>query len=223
MVNAIEKLIDRMILQTEIEMLNRLKELVYNLNQKLNLTRIPENVFMDRHVVDSLLLNPFLHTLKPQSVLDFGTGAGFPGLPLAIFNSKVKFFLFDKSRKKAEAVKKIIRSLGLENVIFVEKVLTCDLIISRAVAKTQELINITKNLFKIAGLAIKSKSCLDELKSFNTNLLCQVFAHNIDYPYESVILVYSNKPLMLNPKLFQRIWANNPFRYSEGGNPNKYG
>ncbi len=211
--NPIEKLIGRKIEETEFELLIKLKDEIYKLNNHLNLTRIPEDLFFQRHIIDSLLLQPFLIALNPKSVLDFGTGAGFPGIPLAIFNPNIEFFLYDKSKKKLGAVNKIVKFLKLKNVCVTEKEHKTELVVSRAVAITDELISITKNLFSMCGLAIKSIRVLDELKVLNNTLYCKVFSHQIlEYPYNSVVLMYSNTEISVEPRNFQLIWTNTPFK-----------
>jgi 16S rRNA (guanine527-N7)-methyltransferase len=94
----------------------RLYELIIQGNQQLNLTRITEpQEFWEKHLWDSLRgVAPLLD--REISVIDIGTGAGFPGIPVAvaIANSKVK--LLDSTQKKIHFIEQILPELGLENV-----------------------------------------------------------------------------------------------------------
>ncbi len=83
-------------------------------NAQFNLTAIRDREGMLRkHVLDSLTLQPYL---RGQRLADVGTGAGFPGLPLAIVNPQRRFTLIEATGKKARFVEQTVESLGLRNV-----------------------------------------------------------------------------------------------------------
>lgn len=83
-------------------------------NAQFNLTGIRDRPGMLRkHVLDSLSLQPYLHGIR---VADIGTGAGYPGLPLAIVNPQRRFTLVEATGKKARFVEQTVRSLGVGNV-----------------------------------------------------------------------------------------------------------
>ncbi len=91
-----------------------LLELVVEWNQKFNLTAITEPVAMvQKHLLDSLTVQRWI---KGPFVTDVGTGAGFPGLPLAIVNPTLRFTLVDSTAKKIRFVEHAIQALGLKNV-----------------------------------------------------------------------------------------------------------
>jgi 16S rRNA (guanine527-N7)-methyltransferase len=97
-----------------VDRLCALADLVCEWNERFNLTAITEPVAMVRkHLLDSVTVQPYL---QGAHVVDVGTGAGFPGLPLAILNSGVHFQLIDSIRKKIGFVAHAASALGLDNV-----------------------------------------------------------------------------------------------------------
>src|SRR3954449_13027782 len=115
-------------------------ELIVEINESLNLTRIttPREAAV-KHVLDSVI--PWRLFAGARSVLDAGTGAGFPGIPLALVLPEVQFTLAESIQKKARFVESAVAALGLQNVtvsaLRAEDVLTksrADLITARAVA-----------------------------------------------------------------------------------------
>jgi 16S rRNA (guanine527-N7)-methyltransferase len=91
-----------------------LVDLLAEWNARFNLTAITEPVsVVHKHLLDSLTVQPWVNGPR---VLDLGTGAGFPGLPLAIVNPALEFVLLDSTAKKLAFVREAARTLGLENV-----------------------------------------------------------------------------------------------------------
>lgn len=72
--------------------------------------------FMERHVLHSLAIAKIQAFLPGSSVLDIGTGGGFPGIPLAILFPEVEFHLVDSIGKKIKVVQEVATSLGLKNL-----------------------------------------------------------------------------------------------------------
>jgi 16S rRNA (guanine527-N7)-methyltransferase len=96
------------------EQLLTLADLVLEWNQKFNLTAIREPLaVVDKHLLDSLTVQPFV---RGPFVTDVGTGAGFPGLPLAIINPELRFTLIDSIAKKCRFVEHAAATLGLTGV-----------------------------------------------------------------------------------------------------------
>lgn len=116
-------------------------------NRKFNLTAIRRREDMlALHVFDSLVARPLLNG---DSVLDIGTGAGFPGLPLAIAEPERRFVLLDSNNKKIRFVEHAVRQLALANVTAVKSRVEdfapgerFDTVIARAVAELATLANL---------------------------------------------------------------------------------
>ncbi len=98
--------------------LNMYYELLIEWNQKINLTSITEyDMVVQRHFLDSaLLIKCSIYSNDAASVLDIGTGAGFPGIVLAILNQRNVFTLIDSLQKRVEFLNVVIQNLQLSNV-----------------------------------------------------------------------------------------------------------
>ncbi|MFW2405555.1 MAG: 16S rRNA (guanine(527)-N(7))-methyltransferase RsmG [Gammaproteobacteria bacterium] len=102
----------------EAQTLTRLLVMLDKWNKAFNLTAVREPLEMvGRHVLDSLAVRPYLHG---TTILDVGTGAGFPGLVLAVTEPQRQFCLLDSGGKKVRFVRQAVAELGLENVEVVQ-------------------------------------------------------------------------------------------------------
>lgn len=94
--------------------LQQLLEELAHWNRRFNLTGIADlDGMISHHVLDSLAVHRYLHG---ASIADVGTGAGFPGLPLALVNAERRFTLIDSNGKKIRFVSHAVRTLDLVNV-----------------------------------------------------------------------------------------------------------
>ncbi len=90
-------------------------ELIVEANQTMNLTRIlSQREAVIKHVLDSVL--PWRLFASAETVADAGTGAGYPGIPLAVILPQTHFLLIEATQKKARFVETVVASLGLQNV-----------------------------------------------------------------------------------------------------------
>ncbi len=116
-------------------------------NRKVNLTAIRDREEMvTAHIEDSLSVRPLLHGVR---ILDIGTGAGFPGLPLAIVEPDRDFTLLDSNNKKIQFVQHAAGLLALDNVSAIKARAEdyapgyrFDTVIARAVASLAQLLEI---------------------------------------------------------------------------------
>lgn len=153
--------------------LEHLLALLQKWNKAYNLTAIRDaESIVQRHFFDSLALLPYLHG---QSVIDVGTGAGFPGLPLALYAPERRFTLLDSNGKKTRFVQQAVLELQLSNVTvrqtrvehYTEARFDC--VICRAFTSTREIIAKTRHLLAPQGIWLAPKgpaeattSCTDE-------------------------------------------------------------
>lgn len=140
-------------------------------NQRVNLTAI-RNIddMVAGHLLDSLAAEPLLHG---ESVLDVGTGGGFPGLPLAIVAPQRQFTLLDSNGKKIRFVQHMIGELGLKNVKTVQAraesytpLKRFDTVIARAFAALPRIVALAGHLVAETGvlLALKGKNPDTEIR-----------------------------------------------------------
>lgn len=131
----------------------RLEELYLFWNAQINvISRKDTDDFYERHVLHSLGIAKIMEFTPGSSVMDIGTGGGFPGIPLAILFPEVQFHLVDSIGKKIKVVKEVAEALGLKNVrathARAEEIKEqFDFIVSRAVTAMPAFLPWTKGKF----------------------------------------------------------------------------
>lgn len=158
-----------------VEKLLQFSDLLLEKNKVMNLTAVtdPKEV-VTRHFLDCAALAS--HIGVGQTVLDVGTGAGFPGIPLAILCPGTQFTLLDAQRKRIDFLKEVVEELSLSNVMPVHARAeefaalhraSFDLAVSRAVADLRVLVELTLPMVKKGGAfyAMKAADCMDEVGS----------------------------------------------------------
>jgi len=97
-------------------------DLLVHWNRSYNLTAVRDPAGMvSRHLLDSLSVLPWLETATPAHLLDAGTGAGLPGVPLAIMRPGMHVTLLDSAGKKIRFLRHVKRELGLDNIVPVQE------------------------------------------------------------------------------------------------------
>ncbi|MEG1067441.1 MAG: 16S rRNA (guanine(527)-N(7))-methyltransferase RsmG [Anaerovoracaceae bacterium] len=100
-----------------IEKFNQYMEEVLEWNEKVNLTAITDRVeFVKKHYIDSISCVQFDEYKDAKKIIDVGTGAGFPGVPLALLSPDKEFLLMDSLNKKIKIVDEICQKVGIANV-----------------------------------------------------------------------------------------------------------
>ena len=137
----------------QIIQLSSLKNIYETWNSKINVIsrKDIENIYI-RHILHSLSIAKFIKFKRDATILDLGTGGGFPGIPLAIIFPDSNFILVDSIRKKIAVVDEVVKELGLNNINSHwsrAEDLDCnyDFLVTRAVAKMPNLINWSKGRF----------------------------------------------------------------------------
>ncbi len=138
-------------------------ELLHKWNRVYNLTAIQDPQDMvTKHLIDSLAVAPYLTGAGP--VLDVGTGAGLPGIPLAIYYPEIHFVLLDSNGKKTRFLQQVVATLALSNVTIVhariedyEQADGFNLIISRAFSSLNDMIAVTWRLLRAQGVLLAMK------------------------------------------------------------------
>lgn len=150
-------------------------EMLIKKNEVMNLTAITEfEDVLSKHFLDSLMIhdmNPWKECLKSDfcSLIDIGTGAGFPGIPLKIVYPQLKVVLLDSLNKRVQFLNEVIETLGLENITAIhgraediakqsEYREQFDVCVSRAVANLTSLSEYCIPFVKIGGSFIPYKS-----------------------------------------------------------------
>lgn len=151
------------------------KKLV-EVNEVMNLTSITdyEGVYI-KHFLDSLSISKAIDLNKKQTLLDVGSGAGFPSVPLAIVSNNIDVTIIDALNKRISFLNDLAKELDLPNVKALhiraeeyakEKRNSFDIVTARAVARLNVLTELCLPLVKVGGyfIAMKSQDYQDELK-----------------------------------------------------------
>ena len=159
--------IDIKISKKEIDLLYRYMNLLLDWNNKINLTAITkEEDIILKHFIDSISINEYLK--EKNKIMDIGTGAGFPGIPLKIINPNMEFILVDSLNKRINFLEEVAKELCLEkmqlihsrvedlakNMNYREK---ADVVVSRAVANLRVLVEYMLPFVKKEGICICMK------------------------------------------------------------------
>lgn len=162
------------------EQIDMLDALYRDWNSKINvISRKDIDNLYEHHVLHSMAIAKAINFRPGTEILDFGTGGGFPGIPLAILFPSCKFKLIDGTGKKIRVATEVAQAIGLENVVAQhlrgeEEKGKYDFVVSRAVMQLPDLMKIIKKNFKHDGqnalpnglLCLKGGNLQEELKQY---------------------------------------------------------
>lgn len=166
----------------QIEQFTKLYDLYIDWNSKINvISRKDIEELYSRHVLHSLGIAKVIQFQPGASILDVGTGGGFPGIPLAILFPETQFYLIDIIAKKIKVVQEVAKGLGLKNVKAEQKRAELvreefDFIVSRAVTNMPDFVKWTKDKTKKYAvhelkngiLYLKGGDLTEELAAYKT-------------------------------------------------------
>jgi 16S rRNA (guanine527-N7)-methyltransferase len=165
--------------EEQLSMLSSFYEMLVEKNKVMNLTGITEwDDVVLRHYIDSISISEIMNLKDFRGkVLDLGTGAGFPGIPLKIIFPNLQITLFDSLNKRIRFLQEVIDELGLKNIEAIhgraeefarkpEHRESYDLVLSRAVANISTLSEYCLPFVKVGGsfVSYKTEAIDEELK-----------------------------------------------------------
>ena len=187
------------------ETCNELENLILMLqekNKEINLISrktCQKDDIRERHILDSAQIIEYLPD-NTNTIADLGTGAGFPGIILSIFDEKNKFHvkLYEKSPVKRQFLKEIKQMLGLEfdieNNVYHKKI-TADVVLARAFKKLPEIIKISREMIKKPHkiIILKGKNAQEEINNVSLGA-------NYSYKLENSLTNADSRIIIVNVK-----------------------
>jgi 16S rRNA (guanine527-N7)-methyltransferase len=142
---------------TQLSQFEQLYDLYFDWNSKINVIsrKDIENLYL-HHVLHSLSIAQVIHFKAGTTILDVGTGGGFPGVPLAILFPEVQFTLIDSIGKKIKVGSEVSNAIGLKNIVLKhlriqDEKAKFDFVVSRAVMPLDDLVKLVKKNIKKEG------------------------------------------------------------------------
>ena len=186
------------------ENLNKLKifhDELLKYNKKYNLiSKSTELDIWNRHIFDSAQLVNYINFKENKSISDIGTGAGFPGIVLAIFNKNKSFHvkLYEKSNVKCDFLDIIRKKIDVDYDIFGDyknEIIDSEYVVSRAFKKLEETLRISREIIKVNHklIILKGRNALNEINKLKPNL-------NFIYRVESSMTDPDSKILIIEIK-----------------------
>ena len=169
-------------------------------NKKYNLiSKSSENDIWNRHILDSAQIVKFIQMDNNSSISDIGSGGGFPGIILSIFNSNSNFHvkLYEKSTVKCIFLDKMIKKLDLSGKVYEGSYLNHEInsnhVVSRAFKKLDELLRISREIIKVNHklIILKGKNALAEINNLSVGVNYRYEVFNSMSEKDSKILIFN--------------------------------
>lgn len=205
--------------EKEVNLFYKYMNLLIEWNKKINLTAITdEKDIILKHFIDSLTINKYIK--DKSNVLDIGTGAGFPGIPLKIINPESNFILVDSLNKRINFLEEVKDKLQLEKLDLIHSRAEdlakdinyremADIVVSRAVSNMRILVEYMLPFVKVSGVCIcmKGPNIKEELDDAKNAI--EILGGKIE-KIENINL--DNNDLERNIIIIRKI-KNTPFKY----------
>ena len=179
--NPLKKTLEAMNIENSQELIEKFRiymEGVLEWNEKVNLTTITDlDEFVIKHFIDSIICANYPEYVNAAKIIDVGTGAGFPGIPLSIISPEKEFILMDSLNKRLKIIDELCQRSDIKNVVTLharaEELAKnkahrerYDLCVSRAVANMSVLAEYCLPFIKVGGflMAYKGPEAENEVK-----------------------------------------------------------
>lgn len=187
----------------QIDQVNRFYDMIIEKNKVMNLTRITDKrEFIEKHILDSLLVYK-TDDISNKRIMDVGTGAGFPGIPVKIFFPDTDMVLLDSLNKRLVFLDEVIKELKLNNIATVhgraeelghDKKFreSFDIVLSRAVADLSVLSELCIPFVKVNGYFISYKSADTDEEVLNAENAIKILSgskaeiFNVNIPFSDI-------------------------------------
>lgn len=162
--------------EKQVQQFETLRDFLIEENEKYNLTGISDPREIEiKHFLDSLSVLPYMSP-ETKSLIDIGSGAGFPGLPIAIARPNIKVTCLESTGKKTEFIKRAIEKIGLSNVSIINGRAEeagmknvyreyFDVALARAVAGLPTLLEYALPFVQVGGIFIAQKSTSETIEN----------------------------------------------------------
>jgi len=187
---------------SSIKKLKKFHNYLLEYNKRYNLiSKNTEKSIWIRHILDSAQIIKFIDTSKDINIVDFGSGAGFPGLIIALYNENVRFHvkLYEKSPVKRAFLSNIkkeldIKDIDIENDVY-GKEIAADVIVCRAFKKLEEILKISRETVKKPHklIILKGKNAQSEINNVS-------LGSNYSYKLEKSITDHDSKIIIVDVK-----------------------
>jgi 16S rRNA (guanine527-N7)-methyltransferase len=209
--------IDVQINEEQVEKFYNYMNLLLEWNEKINLTAItePKEIIL-KHFIESITIQKYIN--KNDKIVDVGTGAGFPGIPLNIIKDSAKYTLVDSLNKRIKFLDEVINEIELKNMNTVhariedfakENRENYDIAMSRAVAALNILLEYLLPLVKVGGTCICMKGSNVKEEIANSKNALEILGGKIE-KVEEIILPESD--MVRNIVIIKKV-KNTPTRY----------